>query len=267
MPNLIVEPELLATNLGQPKIFDVRWKLGDPDYGRRVYLEGHLPGAVFVDLDMDLSGPPGRDGRHPLPDPATFLATLGRLGIESDDEVVVYDDSTGSVAARMWWMLRSIGHLRVGLLDGGIRGWIEAGLPIESGTVEPGPATYPGPIAFSGFVTIDDLEGRQLVDVRAPERYRGEFEPVDPRPGHIPGALNLPTTEAMAEGRFAERRHLASVYGRLDDPVLSCGSGVNACHSALAMVAAGLPMPDIYIGSYSEWSRSHRRVATGPEPE
>ncbi len=262
----LVGPESLAATLPRRGLYDVRWRLGDPDFGRRAYGEAHIPGAVFVDLDTDLSGPPGRDGRHPLPDSGAFLTTLRRLGISEDTDVVVYDDATGIVAARMWWMLRSIGHQRVQLLDGGIQGWMGSGLPVEAGTVEPEPSMYPGPIAFSGVVKIDELAGRQLVDVRAQERYRGEYEPVDPRPGHIPGAVNLPTTEALVGDRFAESDRLTAVFGDLDDPVFSCGSGVNACHSALAMVAAGYPMPDIYAGSYSEWSRSERPVATGAEP-
>ncbi len=263
----LVGPEFLTDNPERLGLFDVRWQLGDPDFGRRAYLEGHIPGAVFVDLDTDLSGLPGPEGRHPLPDPVVFLATLRRLGIDPESNVVVYDDATGTVAARMWWMLRAIGHQRVRLLDGGIQGWIEAGLLVEAGAVDPEPASYPGPITFSGVLTIDGLSARQLVDVRAPERYRGEYEPVDPRPGHIPGAVNLPTTEAMVGDKFADKDRLANVYGDLDDPVFSCGSGVNACHSALAMVAAGLPMPDVYIGSYSEWSRSDRPVTVGPEPD
>lgn len=261
----LVGPESLVDNPNPVRIFDVRWRLGDPGYGERAYFEGHIPGAIFVDLDTDLSGPPGARGRHPLPDPRSFLATVRRLGIDPDGDVVVYDDSTGTVAARMWWMLRSIGHEKVRLLNGGVRGWVAASLPLEAGNVVPPPTAYPGPITFSGVVTIDDLAGRQLVDVRAPERYRGEIEPVDPRPGRIPGAVNLPTTEALDGDKFAHSDRLAAVYGGLDNPVFSCGSGVNACHSALAMVAAGLAMPDVYIGSYSEWSRSSRPVATDSE--
>lgn len=259
----LVGPEDLADIPESIGLFDVRWRLGDPAYGRTTYLEEHIPGAVFVDLDTDLSSPPGPRGRHPLPDPEVFLATLGRLGIDPDSDVVVYDDAAGTIAARMWWMLRSIGHHQVRLLDGGIKGWIEAGLPVESGNLVPEPTTYPGPIAFSGVATIDDLARRQLVDVRETERYRGEFEPVDPKPGHIPGAINLPTAGSLIGGRFADKDSLTNVYGGLDDPVFSCGSGVNACHSALAMVAAGFPMPDVYVGSYSEWSRSDRPVASG----
>jgi len=262
MSSPLVDPDTLAHSLDGVKLFDVRWRLGDPDWGRTAYLEGHLPDAIFVDLDRDLASAPGSRWRHPLPDPATFQDTLGRLGIGADDTVVVYDGSSGTVAARMWWMLKANGHREVAVLDGGVEAWIDSGRSLQSGDVEPDPAVYPGPITFAGAVDIDSLAGRQLVDVRAPERYWGEYEPIDPRPGHIPGAANIPTSLSLDGHRFAKPEVLAHLFSGLEEPVVSCGSGVNACHTALAMVIAGLQMPDVYIGSYSEWSRSDRHVST-----
>lgn len=262
----LIDARTLRSSLAETLIYDLRWKLGDEAHGRSAYLQGHIPGAVFVDLDRDLSGSPGLKGRHPLPDPDEFRLTLGRLGISPGSRVVVYDDVAGMVAARMWWMLDSIGHETVQVLDGGIQGWTEAGYDLEVGEVEPLPSGYPGPLTFSGVVDIDQLRGRKLIDVRAEERYRGDVEPVDPRPGHVPGAINIPARRSLYGLRFANPGYLKEVFGHVADPVLSCGSGVNACHSALAMATAGMPKPEIFIGSYSEWARSDRPVATGDEP-
>lgn len=250
------------------RICDLRWDLTDRGKGRATYEEGHIPGAVFVDLDSDLASAPGENGRHPLPDPDDFAATLGSLGITPDSHVVAYDDVAGRIAARLWWMLLSIGHDRVQLLDGGYQAWVDAGQVIAKGGVTPEPADYPGPIEFSGVVGPGDLDGMTLVDARAGSRYRGELEPVDPRPGHIPGAINIPTDANLdGSGRFLDARSLASVYAELPDPVaVSCGSGVTACHDALAMVIAGREMPAVYVGSYSEWSRLDLPVHTGSEP-
>lgn len=246
-------------------VFDLRWSLADPHGGQEAYLAGHIPGAVFVDLDRDLAAAPSLDGRHPLPDPAEFGATLSRLGLTPSDPVVVYDDAGGTVAARLWWMLRAIGHDRVQVLDGGYQAWLEAGLPTESGEVIPEPAHYPAPHRFVGAVTRDELEGRVLVDARAPERYRGETEPVDPKAGHIPGAINRPYADNLDDsGRFLDSDALAERFSGLGRPVVYCGSGVNSCHLALAMDAAGLGMPDVYAGSFSEWSRRDLPVETGP---
>lgn len=265
MADNLIDARTLHGNLGRVRVFDIRWKLNEPAHGRAAYLRGHIPGAVFVDLDDDLSAPEG-PGRHPLPDPGTFAATLGRLGLTPDDAVVVYDDTAGTVAARMWWMLRSIGHDRVRLLDGGFDAWLEEKLPVETEPVTPAATTYPAPDGFSGVVDIDDLDGRTLVDVRASERYEGKTEPVDPTPGHIPGAINIPSSEALEAGRFRKPSELERIYGTLAAPVVSCGSGVVACHTALAIAESGRPIPEVYVGSYSEWSRSGRPVATGSEP-
>lgn len=259
----LIAPEVIPDDA---RIFDLRWSLADPDGGRNAYLAGHVPGAVFVDLDRDLAAPPSMDGRHPLPGLSDFAATLGRLGLSPDGPVVIYDDSGGAVAARLWWMLRAIGHHHVWVLDGGYQAWVEAGFPIETGEVIPEPAHYPVPDEFSGVATLGDLHERVLVDARAPERFRGETEPVDPKAGHIPGAVNRPYTESLdATGRFLPSESLAARFSDLGDrPVVYCGSGVNSCHLALAMVAAGLDMPDVYVGSFSEWARRDLPVETGP---
>lgn len=262
----LISVDELARRLSEVRVCDLRWDLVDRAKGRGDYLTGHIPGAVFVDLDRDLAGPPGERGRHPLPGPEAFAATLGSLGIARDTSVVVYDDMAGRVAARLWWMLRSIGHEASQVLDGGFQAWVDAGLAVETGAVDPEPVHYEGPITFTGVVTYDDLNGRALVDARSPQRFRGDHEPVDPRPGHIPGAVNIPSDENLDEdGSFHDPGRLAEVYAGLpENPVVSCGSGVTACHDALAMVVAGREMPDVYVGSYSEWSRSDRPVATGP---
>lgn len=263
----LITVEELASILDSIRIYDIRWDLTDPDKGRATYEEGHIPGAVFVDLDRDLSSPPGNAGRHPLPDPADFAATLGELGIRTDSHVVAYDDVAGRIAARMWWMLHSIGHEKVQVLDGGYQAWVEAGLAVDGDTVIPEPTVYPVPDVFTGTVNHDQLEGRTVVDARAVERYRGDFEPVDPKAGHIPGAINVPTSDNVDEnGLFHDATTLADIYDGLGSPVMSCGSGVTACHDALAMVVAGREMPDVYVGSFSEWSRLGFPVATGPEP-
>ncbi len=262
----LITPIELSRRLDSVLVFDLRWSLTDPGQGRGVYLEGHIPGAVFVDLDHDLAGEPGA-GRHPLPPVDVFVATLGRLGITPDSEVVVYDDVSGAVAARMWWMLESIGHRGARVLDGGLGAWVEAGLPMETGPVEPTPTTYPPVGGYEGVVDHDAVRGRVVADVRAPERYRGEIEPVDPKAGHIPGSVNYPIAENLSEGRFLDRRSLDRLYADFpQDGVVSCGSGVNACHAALALVVAGRPMPDVYVGSFSDWSRRDLPVNTGPNP-
>lgn len=264
----LISHDVLARRLDDVVVCDLRWSLTDPDHGRATYEEGHIPGAVFVDLDVDLAAPPGIRGRHPLPSVDEFAETLGRLGVGLLDEVVVYDDMGGAVAARMWWMLRSIDHRRSRLLDGGYQIWRDAGHPIETGSVSPTPTTYPTPKSFRGVATLDRLAGRPLVDARSPERYRGEIEPVDPKAGHIPGAVNLPFSGNLEpEGTFLSAGALAQRFSDLGErAVVACGSGVNACHTALAMVAAGLEMPDVYVGSFSEWSRRDMPVRTGPEP-
>ena len=188
----LISASELSRLLGEVKLFDLRWSLAAPAPGRETYEEGHIPGAVFVDLDHDLAAEKG-DGRHPLPAADDFIATLGRLGLSPDDTVVVYDDQGGAVAARMWWMLESIGHPgEVSVLDGGLQEWIGHGFPIDTGSVTPEPAAYPAVAGYTGVVRHDELQGRYVADLRSAERYRGETEPVDPKAGHIPGAVNVP---------------------------------------------------------------------------
>lgn len=271
---LITVPEL-HEDLSDVALFDIRWELTDVTAGRKRYLEGHVPGAVFVDLEKDLTGVEG-PGRHPLPTPAQFAATLGRLGVGPYSDVVVYDDVGGGVAARMWWMLSAISHRgTVRVLDGGWRAWVEAGYPTATEDVVPAGAVYPQPSqGFGGVIRREEVAAMRshlLLDARSPERYRGEIEPVDPRAGHIPGAVSAPWQGNLSpDGQFKDatalRRRFEAVGADRRPVVVSCGSGVNACHLALAMELAGLPRPQLYEGSFSDWSRSDLPVVAGPHP-
>lgn len=246
---------------------------------RERYLERHVAGALHVDLERDLSGDAGhpeRGGRHPLPPIEAFARTLGRLGIDPSTPVVLYDDVSGAnAAARAWWMLRAAGHERAAVLDGGLAAAERAGLPFERGeaSVEAKPP-YPARAWTRPTANIDDAArvardaDWRLIDVRAPERYRGEVEPIDPIAGHIPGAINVPLTESLdADGRFVSAGALASHFrARLGDApmdrvIVSCGSGVTACHTLLALEQAGLSGAALYVGSWSEWCRSGRERA------
>lgn len=282
MSNLVSAAELLA-RLNEPdlRLVDVRFDLADPAAGRRAYLEGHLPGAVHLDLEQDLSSPVapgGRGGRHPLPDPQALATRLGRLGIGDGHEVVVYDAGSDMFAARAWWLLRWLGHERVRVLDGGVEAWRQASGPWESEPPSPTPVRHSADPAAEMVVDGDWVERRLddpstlLVDARAGERYRGEREPIDPRAGHIPGAINRPFAGNLAGGRFLGPDELRRRYAGLDEAervVVYCGSGVSATHDALAMVEAGLPLPLLYAGSWSDWSsRTDAPLATGdPEGE
>jgi len=257
-----------------PVLLDVRWRLAGPP-GIDSYRQGHLPGAVFVDLDRDLAGPPGPAGRHPLPDPAAFQAAMRAAGVSRDRPVVVYDDSDAMSAARGWWTLRYFGHPDVRVLDGGYRAWAGAGLPVS--TDEPAPA--PGDFsAEPGQMPVLDAAGAQetartglLLDARAGERYRGETEPVDPVAGHIPGAVSAPTAgNVNPDGTFKDPAGLAARFAALGadpgpgTPVGSyCGSGVTAAHEVFALALAGIPAA-LYVGSWSNWVTDPARpVATG----
>jgi thiosulfate/3-mercaptopyruvate sulfurtransferase len=271
----------LANHLGDPdlRIADVRWSLAAPTAGRAAYAEAHLPGAIFVDLDAVLTAPVG-PGRHPLPDPATFGDALGALGIGSHHRVVVYDDAGGTVAARLWWMLDTLGHHRAAVLDGGIAAWRAAGLPCTAEVpahppVEPSErvaAAAAWPRTIDRVALTSRLGDVTLLDARAPERYRGEVEPIDSIPGHIPTAISAPTATFLGpDGAFLARDALRARFTALgavgERPVVvACGSGVNACQLALAMRAAGLPDPLLYPGSYSDWSRAGMPITTGDQP-
>lgn len=260
----------------QTVVLDVRWALGDP-HGRDHYLAEHLPGAVFVDLATELAGPadPSR-GRHPLPTLEQFQASVRSWGVRSGDVVVVYDDSGNQAAARLWWMLRNAGLPDVYLLDGGLAAWRDAGFGVESGERQ----AAPGDVVLTGSAmpVIDASEAASwarrglLLDARAVERYRGDFEPVDPRAGHIPGAVSAPTTGNLAaDGRFlsraALRERFAGLGVRADVPTaVYCGSGVTAAHEVAALEIAGFPAA-LYPGSFSEWSNSDSNpVVTGDAP-
>ncbi len=247
---------------------DCRAVLGQPDAGRAAYQREHLAGAVFADLDTDLSAPvvPGVTGRHPLPGEEEFEATAGRLGIGPETQVVAYDERDGSMAAaRLWWLLHWSGHDTVAVLDGGLDSWRAAGLPLAGG-IEQRPSTvFTGRFREAMAVGADGLEERTLVDARAADRFRGENETVDPVAGHIPGAVSLPFAGNVgADGRFLAPAALAERYAGLTEPVFYCGSGVTAAHSVLAYAHAGLGTAALYPGSWSEWiTDPSRPVETG----
>lgn len=260
---------------GPPTVLDVRWRLraAPGAAGRDEYAAGHLPGAVFVDLDTELCGPPGAGGRHPLPDPAALEAVLRRAGVRAGHPVVVYDGGDGAAAARAWWTLRWAGHRSVRVLDGGFPAWLAAGgrVTTEVDASAPGDITVvPGGLPVAPAPTAS--EG-VLIDVRAAARYRGETEPIDPVAGHIPGAVNLPTTEHVDEsGRFRAPDRLREAFAAAGvepgRPVTAyCGSGVTAAHTVLALHLAGRPDAALYVGSWSHWITDPARpIATGQEP-
>jgi thiosulfate/3-mercaptopyruvate sulfurtransferase len=275
-PMSLISVEELATRLDDPqlRVVDVRWYLNRPGQGRQAYESGHIPTAIFLDLDEDLSGEEG-DGRHPLPHPLDFRRRLEAAGIGSEHFVVAYDDTGGTTAVRLWWMLDNLGHPAVAVLDGGIQAWIAAGHSLSRDEPTHPKARLTLGDRWSRTIVraelVDKLGTVTLLDARAPERYRGEVEPIDPAAGHIPTAVNAPTAGNLADdGRFLPPDRLAARFADLapgGNPVVtSCGSGTTACHNALAMRLAGLPDPILYVGSFSDWSRAGMPIATGPEP-
>jgi thiosulfate/3-mercaptopyruvate sulfurtransferase len=272
----VIGVRALRKGLSDPalRLADVRWYLSDQGRGRREYQAAHLPGAVFVDLETCLSASHG-PGRHPLPGRADFAAAMGDLGIGDDSLVVAYDDVGGTIAARLWWMLRDVGHKRVQVLDGGLPAWVEAGLPLAAEVPTWPPATLtvqPGPTAS---IYREDLVKRlgklTLLDARAPVRYRGEDLGPDPVAGHIPTAISVPCQANLdAAGRMLDPETLRARFQALGvgtgDTVVYCGSGVTACHNVLAIVSAGLPEPLLYPGSWSDWSSAGMPVVIGPDP-
>lgn len=273
----LVTTDWLADNLEQPslRIADVRWYLDEPSRGNLAYREGHIPGAVYVHLENDLSGVEG-GGRHPLPAPSQFAVTMGRLGFGSDDTVVAYDDRGGAVAARLWWMLRSLGHGSAAVLDGGLTAWTAEGRPLTDGVPRLDPAhlvlsdTWKGTVDRQGVA--EAIGDATLVDARSPARYRGEQEQIDPVAGHIPSAVNAPYEENLgALDRFLPATELAARYRALgidtaDEVIVYCGSGVTACHDLLALEVSGLDGARLYPGSWSDWSSAGLGVATGSDP-
>ncbi|MBT2456010.1 sulfurtransferase [Streptomyces sp. ISL-86] len=258
-----------------PVLLDIRWQLGGPDQ-RPAYEAGHLPSAVYVDLDRELAGPAGSGGRHPLPEPEAFGAAMRRAGVSADTAVVVYDGGLGWAAARAWWLLRWTGHGNVRVLDGGLAAWTAAGGAVSADAVSPVEGDFkPSPGAL-GLLDADAAAALArsglLLDARAGARYRGEVEPIDRVGGHIPGAVSAPTSENVGpDGRFLPTRALHSRFAELgatgDTRVgVYCGSGVSGAHQVLALEVAGIRSA-LYAGSWSEWSSDPSRpVATGPLP-
>ncbi|CAM5709748.1 Putative thiosulfate sulfurtransferase SseB OS=Streptomyces glaucescens OX=1907 GN=sseB PE=4 SV=1 [Streptomyces glaucescens] len=281
--NAIISASALADALARPNppvLLDVRWQLslakaaGEPPFdGRAAYAAGHLPGAVFVDLDRELAGTPGERGRHPLPGLAEFGAAMRRAGVSSGTPVVVYDGGQGWAAARAWWMLRWTGHPDVRVLDGGLPSW-EGPLSQEEPTPREGDYE---PVAGAGLLDADGAAALArsgvLFDARAAERYRGDVEPIDRVGGHIPGAISAPTTENVtSDGRFLPAEELRARFQALGaaegtEVGVYCGSGVSGAHEVLALAVAGIRAA-LYVGSWSEWSSDPERpVAVGAEPQ
>jgi thiosulfate/3-mercaptopyruvate sulfurtransferase len=280
MEKILVTPRELAEHLGDPSwvVFDVRHDLADVEKGRRAYAQGHIPGAYFLHLDEDLSGPKdGIHGRHPLPDMDELARKLAAHGVTHKTQVVAYDDAGGSFAVRLWWMLRWLGHERAAVLDGGLPLWVKEGRPLEQeapcarkGDFEPRPDARAFVDAAFVARTRGD-PGMKLVDARAPDRYAGRVEPIDPVGGHVPGAINrFWQKNLQADGRFKAAQELRDEFGQLvgdsdaAQVVHMCGSGVTACHNLFAMTLAGLPAGRLYPGSWSEWCADRSRpVARG----
>jgi thiosulfate/3-mercaptopyruvate sulfurtransferase len=269
----------LAQRLGQPAVVvvDCRYALEDPNRGRHAYAQGHIPGAVYWDLDQDLSGPKGdHGGRHPLPSPEDLACCMSRCGIGEGVHVVVYDQG-GGYACRAWWLVRYLGHDQVSVLSGGFSAWVEAGLPVSQEVPAPKPRPFTPRVRRHWVVDVETVRrlppGHVLVDARAPQRYRGEWEPLDPKAGHIPGAWSAFWEEGLdRQGRFLppeEQRRRFDFLHPQAVVVSYCGSGVTACANLLALKLAGWPDERLrlYPGSFSDWaSYPHLPVVTGPHP-
>lgn len=276
LPAAVVSGAWLQANIEHVVVADVRWYL-DGRSGRAAYEAGHIPGAVFVDLDGDLSGPPSSSGgRHPLPEPEHFAAAVGEAGIGDSRAVVAYDDAGGMVAGRLWWMLRSVGE-SAAVLDGGLAAWPG---PLSTEYPEVTPAQFtPRPWPREAFVTIEEVDrlrranGTVVLDARSSERYVGESNAIDPRFGHIPGAVSAPCAANLAPaGTLRDPEDLRAMYAAAGvdgetEPVAYCGSGVSANLDLLALEVAGLGPGRLFVGSWSAWGADpNRPVATGPEP-
>ncbi len=280
----LVSTDWLAAHLNDAdvRVVDVRWSLLERDKGRNAYLAAHVPGAVFLDLDRDLASPRGDGpGRHPLPRPEAFAATMSRAGVDANTHVVAYDFGDASTAARVWWLLRYFGHDRVSVLDGGMPRWTAEGRPTENAGPSHAPSAFVARPRPAMRVDADDVERMRVdpntlvIDSRAPERYEGKTEPIDPVAGHIPGAKNRPyatNVRAPEDPRFKEPVHLRESFERLGADraarvVCYCGSGVNACQNLLALELAGISGGLLYEGSWSDWcSVPTRAMKTGSEP-
>ena len=275
MYTTLIDIESLRDGYKNPDwlIFDVRYDLANKDAGRKAYLQGHIPGAIFVDLHDDLSRPPGTNkGRHPLPTEETMNELFSELGIKENTQVIVYDNVFGAFAARLWWMLRHMQHQHVAVLDGGWQAWENAAAEIDTTEEKAEEVSFQNSAREQEVVDIKNVENAPvLVDSREPPRYRGESEPIDNAAGHIPGALNRFWKENLLEnGYFKEKTQLKAEFDEIigytpsNESVFYCGSGVTACHNLLAAVHAGLMQPKLYAGSWSEWSSDAANpVATG----
>lgn len=283
MHRTLVDASTLAKLIGNPKlcVLDCRHDLGDFSAGRKAYLAGHIPGAVFADGEQTLSGPKSpTTGRHPLPDPDALVAFLRAAGVDDDTQVVAYDAGGGAFASRAWWLLRWLGHDAVAVLDGGFKAWGESGGAVETTEPSPAPGTFTRREPLVAALTTDNIvanlksQSFLVVDARTPERYRGESEPIDPVAGHVPGAVVRPWQSNLGpDGRFKSAAQLRDEFQALLKEHGSrparvahmCGSGVTACHNVLAMAIAGFDdAPALYAGSWSEWIRDPARpVARG----
>lgn len=285
MHSNIVDTQTLSNHLADPNwlVFDCRFSLADPDKGYTDYQRNRIPGAQYLHLDRDLSAPvvPGKTGRHPLPEPDEFGSMMAERGLSDSTLAVAYDDANGSIAARLWWMLKWIGHDRVALLDGGWQKWVAEHLPVNHQKSVPARGSLKVEPKPEMLVSMDWLKnnlGRgqiKVLDARAPERYRGDTEPIDPVAGHISGALSAPFSENLGpDGTFLApeilRARLETILQGtpVDSVVCYCGSGVTAAHNVLAFALAGLDQPSLYAGSWSEWiTRPENPIAVGSDPE
>jgi len=268
IPHVVGASDLVAL-LAEPevRVVDVRWRLGDPAAGPALYAAGHVPGAVFADIDTDLASAPGDAGRHPLPSAEAFARVAERLGIGDETRVIAYDDQGGATAARLWFLLRYFGHETGAVLDGGIQAFVALGRTLETETRRPTRLGRPFEPRVERSRVVDRAtvlagigqESSLLIDARAGERYRGEVEPIDPRAGHIPSAVSLPFAGNLASGHFlsadALKQRFDAAGAATKEATVYCGSGVTACHDLLALALAGYEDARLYAGSWSEWSR------------
>ncbi|MDJ0657189.1 MAG: sulfurtransferase [Xanthomonadales bacterium] len=263
MSTCFVTPRELGDALDEKVLVDCRFRLTDPDWGRAAYHQQHAAGAVYAHLDHDLSDLSAGPGRHPLPHPDRLQQTLRGLGIEPDSQVVVYDDASGAIAARLWWLLRYAGHEQVAILDGGWPAWLEAGLPVESGagSRSPGRITVePGAMPWVSTRTVAERPPEMLLlDARSPERFRGESEPIDPVAGTVPGAANRPFEDNLDQGKLLPLDQLRTQWGALlgqrspQSVIHMCGSGVTACFNLACMEHLGQTGSALYVDSFSGW--------------